>query len=569
MCGIFGYLGKAQNETELFDAYNNIRPRGPERSEYLQVQDFVHTYNGFHRLALRDVTVKGDQPFFHEDEKRRVYTGCNGEIYNCEELAKKYDLEMQSGSDCEIIIRLFLKHGIEKLAEEIKGEYAVYIYDYDTHAQKFTLYLLRDQCGIRPLFYGFSDNKFAFSSEVKGLTYNLGKPGVKQIVPNIRQFPPRQYLKLDCWSDNGEFHMKQNWTTHINYSSLPFTISDQEEAKTKIRETFTKAVIERLVCDRELGALLSGGLDSSLVAAIAAKELAKHGKKLKTFCIGLPNSTDRAYAEMVAAHIGSEHTHVELSEDDFLGAINKIVEITETYDITTIRATTGNYLIAKWIRDHTDIKVLLIGDGSDELCSGYMYFHNAPSPIESHQENLRLLENLHFYDCLRADRSIAGVGLEARVPFLDIDFINLYLSIDPNLRVPLKNHTGIRTEKYLLREAFKGTDILPDPVLFRKKEAFSDGVSGTERSWYQVIQEKADKIFSDEEFESAVKEYNHLPPTSKEALYFRRQFEDLYGKSQVELVVPAYWLPKWSGDIKDPSARLLNVYDESKRDERP
>lgn len=568
MCGIFGYLGKAFNETELFDAYNNIRPRGPERSEYMQVEDFIHTYNGFHRLALNDVTVKGDQPFFFEDDHRRIYTGCNGEIYNHEEIIEKYGLEMESHSDTEVIIRLYLKFGIEKVAEEIKGEYAMYIYDYDTHKKHFILYLMRDQCGIRPLFYGYNEYQFAFASEVKGLTCNLGKPGVKQIVPNVKQFPPRHYLKLDCCLEKGEFVMRQNWFEHINYSQFETKITDLEEAKTKIRNTFTQSVIKRLMCDREVGALLSGGLDSSLVASIAARELAKEGKKLKTFCIGLPNSTDRKYAEMVAAHIGSDHTHIELSEEDFLNAIGKIVEVTETYDITTIRATTGNYLVAKWIKENTNVKALIIGDGADELCSGYMYFHNAPDPISSHNENIWLLEHLHYYDCLRADRAISNCGLEARVPFLDLDFINLYLSVDPKLRVPLKNHTGIKTEKYLLREAFKGTNVLPDDVLFRKKEAFSDGVSSTERSWYHVIQEKAEKIISDEEFADVDKIYAHLPPTSKESMYFRQQFEELYGKGQIELIVPGYWLPKWSGDVKDPSARHLSVYDESNRNER-
>jgi len=568
MCGIFGYLGKAYNETELFDAYNNVRPRGPERSEYMQVDDFVHTYNGFHRLALNDTTVAGDQPFFFEDDKRRIYTGCNGEIYNFKELIKKFDLPMESGADSEVIIRMYIKFGIEKIAEEIRGEYALYIYDYDTHAQKFTLYLMRDQCGIKPLFYGYSQTQFAFASEVKGLTYNLGKPGVKQIVPNVQQFPPRKYLKLDCWSENGEFKMKQNWFTHIDFSNPEVKITDFEEAKSKIRDTFIRSVLNKIHCDREIGALLSGGLDSSLVASIACKQLKKEGKKLKTFSIGLPNSTDKMYAEMVAAHIGSEHTHIEFSEEDFLEAIGKIVEVTETYDITTIRATTGNYLVAKWIKDNTNIKALLIGDGSDELCSGYMYFHNAPDPIISHQENIRLLENLHYYDCLRADRAIADCGLEARVPFLDLEFINLYLSIDPTLRVPTKNHQGIKMEKFLLRESFNGTDLLPEAVLFRKKEAFSDGVSSTERSWYTVIQEKANKLISDEEFKAAVETYTHLPPTSKEALFFRRQFEHLYGKGEIELIVPGYWLPKWSGDIKDPSARLLNVYDETKRENR-
>ena len=568
MCGIFGYLGKATNETEFFDAYNNIRPRGPERSKYMQIDDFIHTYNGFHRLSLSDISGNGDQPFFYEDKFRRVYSGCNGEIYNYKQLVEKHDIKLTSGSDSEVIIKLYLKFGIEKAAAEIRGEYALYIYDYDVIKRHFTLYLMRDHCGIRPLFYGYSDDQFAFASEVKGLTCNLGKPDVKQIVPNVKQFPPRHYLKLNCWLEDGVLKIKQNWFMHIDYSKPKVKISDLKEAKTRIRKMFTDAVVKRLDCDREIGALLSGGLDSSLVAAIAAQELAKQGKKLKTFCIGLPNSTDRLFAEMVAAHIGSEHTHIELTEADFLGAIGKIVEVAETYDITTIRATTGNYLVAKWIKEHTDVKALIIGDGADELCSGYMYFHNAPDPVSSHKENIRLLENLHFYDCLRADRAIASCGLEARVPFLDLDFINLYLSIDPKLRIPLKNHTGLITEKYLLREAFKDTNVLPDEVLFRKKEAFSDGVSSTERSWYHVIQEKAEKIFLDEEFEDATKTYGHLPPTSKEALYFRLQFEELYGKGPIELVVPGYWLPKWSGDIKDPSARLLNVYDESSRAKR-
>ena len=299
MCGIFGYLGKATNETELFDAYNNIRPRGPERSEYMQVDDFVHTYNGFHRLALNDTTVQGDQPFFYEDAKRRIYTGCNGEIYNYKELIEKFDLDVQSHSDTEVIIRMYLKFGIEKIAQEIKGEYAMYIYDYDTNAQSFTLYLMRDQCGIRPLFYGYSQNQFAFASEVKGLTYNMNKEGVKQIVPNVQQFPPRKYLKLDCWSEKGKFNMKQNWFTHIDFSNPEVKITDLEEAKMRIRETFTKSVLNKIHCDREIGALLSGGLDSSLVASIAARQLAKEGKKLKTFSIGMPNSTDKYFDQKI------------------------------------------------------------------------------------------------------------------------------------------------------------------------------------------------------------------------------------------------------------------------------
>ena len=221
-----------------------------------------------------------------------------------------------------------------------------------------------------------------------------------------------------------------------------FVITDYEEAKTKIRDVFTQCVIERCFADREMGSLLSGGLDSSLVAAIVQKELSKHGEKLNTFSIGMPGGTDGHYAKIVAKHIGSNHTHVEVPEEDFINEVDNIVKITETFDITTIRATTGNYLIAKYIKDNTDIKVLTIGDGADELCSGYMYFHNAPTPMDAHLENIRLLEDIHEYDVLRADRSIADNGLEARVPFLDKKFIDLYLSIDPKLRIPLPIKKG-------------------------------------------------------------------------------------------------------------------------------
>ncbi len=245
----------------------------------------------------------------------------------------------------------------------------------------------------------------------------------------------------------------------------------------KIRDVFTECVIERIQSDRDMGALLSGGLDSSLVCSIFARELAKKGRKLYTYSIGMPGATDRKYAEMVSKHIGSIHKHVEFSEKDFINAVEKIVQVTETFDITTIRATTGNYLIGKWISQNTDIKVVLIGDGSDELCSGYMYFFNAPTPLDSHKENIRLIEDIHRYDVLRADRGVADNGLEARVPFLDKKFINLYLSIDPKLRIPSMTSFGVKMEKALLRDSFKDENLLPKQVLYRRKEAFSDGVS--------------------------------------------------------------------------------------------
>jgi asparagine synthase (glutamine-hydrolysing) len=309
-----------------------------------------------------------------------------------------------------------------------------------------------------------------------------------------------------------------------------------------------------LESDRELGALLSGGLDSSLVVSIASKYLHQFGKRLKTFSIGLPGSTDKEYAEMVATFCNTDHTHIELTTEYFLSALKHVIYATETFDITTIRASTGQYLVSKWISEHTNIKVLLIGDGSDELTAGYMYFHKAPSPTDLHIENKKLLTEIHFYDVLRADRGIATHGLEARVPFLDHRFVDLYMSLDPSLRIP----TESRIEKWLLRKSFDTGRYLPAPVLWRKKEAFSDGVSSVQKSWYQIVQESAEQMYTDEQLASAQQLYTHCPPPTKEALYFRDIFESLYPNTSH--VIPHYWLPNWCGDIKEPSARVLDVY---------
>lgn len=291
----------------------------------------------------------------------------------------------------------------------------------------------------------------------------------------------------------------------------------------RIRETLTQAVQARSRAERPMGALLSGGLDSSLVAGLLAKEFKKRGETLRTFSIGMPGATDKEHAENVAKHIGSVHTHIEFSERDFLDAVEEVVKVTETFDITTIRATTGNYLVGKWISENTDVKVLLIGDGSDELCSGYMYFHSAPDPHSSHLENIRLINDIHQYDVLRADRGVADNGLEARVPFLDKHFIDLYLTIDPKLRIPTTTEKGFKMEKALLRDSFLGENLIPDSVLYRKKEAFSDGVSSEDKSWYVILQEWCEKEYSDQDLEESTK-LSYLPPVSKESLHYRKLF---------------------------------------------
>ena len=629
MCGIWGYIGEHENVLELFDAYNNIITRGPTRGNFIKATSNLPFYFGFHRLSVVEDTAEGDQPFIWEQDGRRIYVGCNGEIYNYKELIKEHDLPVKTKSDCEVILWLYLKYGAREIFNLLSGEFALFIVDFDLKKDSATVYLGRDHCGIRPLFYAASDSYLTFCSEAKGLTASLDN-NPKQIANGVQVFPPRSFLKAEItiqknreqsqgrlyFTNTGPEILTRNYNqseageikssiphidTHIeghdektkrsddllasakdnflvktsinykvnfqieSYFSLQIhdiRIRDEKQAKELIRIELEKAIKDRLHSKAELGTLLSGGLDSSLISAVAARELKKEGKILKTFSVGMPGSTDKDFAEMVARHIGSHHVHIEFSEDDFLRALGAVLRCTETFDITTIRATTGQYLISKWVAEHTNIKVLVIGDGSDELCSGYMYFHSAPDPIASHNENIRLLEQIHLYDVLRADRAVAGNGLEARVPFLDKKFIELYLSIDPDLRIPRPNENagGKRLEKHLLREAFRGTNLLPDEVLFRKKEAFSDGVSSVQRSWYSIIQDWANESITDEELEKSKVEYQHLPPNSKESLFYRRSFEQIFGKGDICKVVPNYWLPLWSGNVTDPSARILKVY---------
>jgi asparagine synthase (glutamine-hydrolysing) len=340
-------------------------------------------------------------------------------------------------------------------------------------------------------------------------------------------------------------------------SDIKPTIFDMETALKVIREEFIESVKSRMLCDREFACLLSGGLDSSLVSAIASRICKSRGKVLKTFCIGMDeNSPDIIWAKKVADYIGSEHTTIIIPEKEWLDAIKHIVYTIESYDITTVRASTGQYLVSKWISQNTDIKVLLIGDGSDELTGGYIYTLNAPSLEEFHSEILKLMNDIHYFDVTRSDRGIASNGLEARVPFLRKKFIDAYLSIDVKLRMPTNG-----VEKSLLRDAFKDTDYLPYDVLYRKKEAFSDGVSTHKRSWFSILQEYIENIYTDAEFKEKQNKYTHNKPPTKEALYYREIFEEKFGKNEVTAkIIPRFWLPNWAGNIAEPSARVLKNY---------
>lgn len=586
MCGIWGILSTkpiSLDQTTLFSNFNKIKNRGPDRSIYISNSNCVI---GFHRLAIMDTSIQGDQPFSHsyyyendfkETIFRTIYVLCNGEIYNHQEIRseptinqtnEKIGYKFKSGSDCEILLPLYLQEksddsniGLGKMINKLNGEFAFAIFDIEknntTGQSTYNLWTGRDRFGIRPLFYTELDEyTIAFGSEVKSLIKLNGKTNNK-----VEIHDPRAWMK---WSGITNEPLVRSYKLYYSVGNLPMVLKpDLNDVYRVIRTTLTEAVKARLESDREIGCLLSGGLDSSLVSAIAAKELALRGKKLRTFSIGMSDSPDVKFANIVANHIGSIHTNIEVPESLWIKSIEKIVEVTETFDITTIRATTGQYLISKWIAENTDIKVLLIGDGSDELTGGYLYFHRAPNPHQLHFECVRLLHYIHYFDVLRADRGIASNGLEARVPFLDHNFVDLYARIDLLLKMPTAHTIDGQTskyEKYLLRKSFDSTDLLPKCVLWRRKEAFSDGVSSETKSWYQIIQERVGLSMSDEYFETNKQKYEgFVVPHTKEALYYHELF-DKYYPEQYHLC-PYYWLPKWI-ESSDPSARTLQIYKE-------
>lgn len=554
MCGIWGLLQFHPESTEgIHDKFNKIKHRGPDRSRFLELNEFKKIFLGFHRLAIMDKYTNGDQPFVLEWKNRSIYCLTNGEIYNYKDLVQKFDLKVKSKSDCEVIPLIYEKFGVEGVVKHIRGEFAITIFDICHETQKIDIHIIRDPFGIRPLFYQFDGFYLSFCSEMKGLV-GIYKDEL------IQHFPPGKMLHIEVQQDSVKHELK----TYFDVTSFAPNFVDQLDSKytdetlVEIRKQLEHSVISMLDTDRPLGALLSGGLDSSLVVGIAAKHLKHRGKRLRTFSIGIPGSTDKEYAEAVAKYCDTDHTHIEFTNDQFLNSIEDVVWATETYDTTTIRASTGQLLVSRWISQNTDIKVLLIGDGSDELTAGYMYFHNAPSPTDLHYENCRLLKEIHMYDVLRADRGIASNGLEARVPYLDVDFVSLYLTIDPRLRMPTYGH-----EKWLLRKAFDKTETIPDCVLWRRKEAFSDGVSGEENSWYKILQTQIEEKFSDSELKLYQTAFPYLPPQTKEGLYFRRLFCNMF-TDDTSHILPHYWLPRWCGDVHEPSARILDVYKQDK-----
>ena len=524
MCSIMGYCSYRAAFDTFKEGFERTISRGPDDS---RIVDTGNGFLGFHRLAIMGLTPLGMQPF----RLGKSYVVCNGEIYGFEklkqELSEKYTFE--SASDCEILLPLYQEYGIAMFAM-LDAEFACIIYDGDTGEY----IAARDPIGIRPLYYGYDKNGATiFASEAKNLV---------ELTDKIMPFPPGHYYK------GGQF------VCYCDIAKVDAVCHDDLETVCRnIHDKLVAGVEKRLVADAKVGFLLSGGLDSSLVCAIAAK---KSKEPIKTFAIGMSeDAIDLKYAKQVAEYIGSEHKEVFMTPDEVLESLETVIQLLGTYDITTIRASMGMYLVCKAIHEQTDIRVLLTGEISDELF-GYKYTDFAPDAAAFQEESQKRIRELHMYDVLRADRCISVNSLEARVPFGDIDFVKYVMSIDSELKL---NKYG--KGKYLLRHAFEEGDYLPEEILWREKAAFSDAVG---HSMVDYLKEYAEGTYSDEEFESLCMKYAYARPFTKESLLYREIFERYY-PGQAEMVVD-FWMPnkEWEGcDVNDPSARVLSNYGDS------
>lgn len=524
MCSIMSWCSSKAAAEQFKKGFDKTVSRGPDDS---RVIDTGKGIMGFHRLAIMGLHPEGMQPF----ELGGSYVVCNGEIYGFEKLKKELQAKgytFESESDCEILLPLYKEYGTDMFAM-LDAEFACIIFDGET--QEYIA--ARDPIGIRPLYYGYEKSgDILFASEAKNLV---------GITDKIMPFPPGHYYK------NGGF------ICYCDIAKVETVCDDDLETVCRnIHDKLVAGVEKRLVADAKVGFLLSGGLDSSLVCAVAAK---KSREPIKTFAIGMSeDAIDLKYAKQVADYIGSEHKEIIITKDDVLNSLEQVVYLLGTFDITTIRASMGMYLICKAIHEQTDIRVLLTGEISDELF-GYKYTDFAPDAQAFQAEAQKRIRELHMYDVLRADRCISVNSLEARVPFGDLDFVKYVMSVDPEKKL---NTYG--KGKYLLRHAFEG-DYLPDEILWREKAAFSDAVG---HSMVDYLKEYAETRCTDEEFEEKRKQYSHAQPFTKESLLYRELFEKYY-PGQAEMIVD-FWMPnkEWEGcNVNDPSARVLSNYGDS------
>ena len=587
MCGIWALLNmfplQQQEYANMFQDFLQLKHRGPDHSSF---EIYKNVAIGFHRLAIVDDRITANQPFVREDSQRTVVFICNGEIYNYKDLASQYNVPSYIKNDCEVLFEVYMglaepEHDFYNVVKnKVKGEFAFMIFEFDSLKNLKKLIVGRDEIGVRPLYY----HPYTVRSTVLSFVSEL-KSAVHQLY-NMEEFPPG-HLQTYSFDDLGKVTIDDSdfstvYASHMYFDgdmtyfnkSLP---SPEEKTTDALLDIVQKSVIRsvrrRLSGDKPFAFLLSGGIDSSLVAALSAKML---GKPIRTFCCGMREGTDLQFARRVAQHIGSQHTEVFFTPEEGLAAIPDVIRTVESWDTTTIRASVGQYIVSKYIGTQTDCKVVMVGEGPDEVCSSYLFNWYAPNGVALDTAAKEYVKNIHYYDVKRADRCISRWGLEGRVPLLDPEFIKAYWTIPADMRMP----TYDNMEKWWLRQAFAETGtvrqafaetgtvnnagILPVDVLWRKKEAFSDGVSG-DKSWFQIIQEWVEDKVQDEELANASTVYPYCTPQTKEAYYYRKVFCGYFGEHR-QTVIPGYWQPKWSVDKKeitdyvDPSARCLELY---------
>lgn len=566
MCGIFSILNIEKNTNSPFSTdFINTQfmkgiGRGPEHStiHYSGSRAIL----GFHRLAINGLNQQSNQPIEHDN----VTLICNGEVYNYKELYRELGIEPKTESDCEVIIHLYKRFGIQHTLQLLDGVFAFILLDYNINDEMAKIYVCRDPFGVRPLYllHPTQDNTmsyYGFASELKCLsTFNEFLTGyeIKHVKPGTYSTFELSYKVSSQWKlleQEKIYHIPSVITTQ--YMNFNYKM-ELENWIPILQKQLIQAVEKRCVTtERPIACLLSGGLDSSLITALVNDfHIRNHLPILETYSIGLVGSVDLKYAKIVADYLGTKHTEIVLTDEEFLYAIPEVIEKIESYDTTTVRASIGNYLLGKYIKEHSEAKVIFNGDGSDELTGGYLYFHKAPNALDFDIECRRLLDDIHLYDVLRSDKCISTHGLEPRTPFLDREWVQTYLSVPSEIRFHSRHEMP---EKHLLRSTFSNYQghnskpILPNAVLWRTKEAFSDGVSKSSRSLYEIIQEHVFKTFTPK----SVK-YLHLVPQTLEQEYYREIFESKY--KGLGKIVPYFWMPKFIEGAKDASARTLDIY---------
>lgn len=551
MCGIVGVFNLKQSESaeirpQMLQMSKRLRHRGPDWSGIYSGEKTILCHE---RLSIVD-PESGGQPLYSKD--RKLVLAVNGEIYNHKQFREelKDEYEFQTGSDCEVILALYRKYGIDFI-DKLNGIFAFALYDIEKD-----LYLIaRDHIGVIPLYYGFdTEHHLYVASELKALE------GYCTI---IRCFPPGQYIyspdgdQLQTW-------YKRDWMEYEN-------VKDNETSIPQLREALTAAVKRQLMSDVPYGVLLSGGLDSSVISALAAQFAGKRIEdndqskawwpRLHSFAVGLKGAPDLIAARKVADFIGTVHHEINYTVQEGLDAVRDVIYYLETYDVTTVRASTPMYLLARVIKS-MGIKMVLSGEGADEIFGGYLYFHKAPSAEEFHKETVRKLSKLYLYDCLRANKALSAWGVEGRVPFLDKEFMDVAMRLNPKDKVPGKLADG-RMEKWVVRKAFE--DIIPEEIAWRQKEQFSDGVG---YSWIDTLKKITSERVTDQMMEEAADRFPVNTPMNKEEYYYRSIFEQHFPSNTAARTVPheasvacstaiaLEWDETWK-NMNDPSGRAV------------